>query len=160
MDIETDANIIKANQDTFINQCQQIREIKIPKGMMFPLMCQILNINLEIPGGNAIIQKHKRIDRLHNSVDGLVKRYCNGNEPSGYDALSVISDLVSHQDEYKNLAGYHLNTLSYYQKPALLVERLIELKRKLPSDISTFLKPTIQKISELQKYLDVEWIKN
>ncbi len=159
IDISTDVRIIKAHQDTFMNQCLEIKKISIPKEMMFPLMCNILNINLNIPGDKVKIQKRERIDSLYTSVNDLVRRYCNGTEPTGYDALNVISDLISHQDEYKNLSGYHLNTLSYYQKPAILVDQLIEMKKK-PVDISAFLKPTIEKIIELQNSLEAEWIYN
>jgi hypothetical protein len=143
-----------------MNQCQEISKIQIPKEMMFPLVCHILNINLDIPGDNAIVQKHKRSDSLFGSVNDLVERYCNNKEPVGYDALSVVSDLVAHQDEYKNLAGYHLNTLSYYKKPATLVDWLGGLKEKDPVEIEQLLNPTIQKISKLQEYFDVKWINN
>lgn len=160
MDIVTDVGVIKANQEIFMNQCQEIREIRIPREMMFPLVCHIMNINLDIPEDNSIMQKHKRIDSLSGSVNDLVERYCNDKEPVGYDALSVVSDLVSHQDEYKNLAGYHLNTLSYYQKPATLVDWLVGLKKEDPAEIEQLLNPTIQKISKLQEYLNVKWINN
>ena len=160
INLEANAAQIQSSQEIFRDQCGQLFEITIPEGHLFPLVCHILNLNVEIPDKHESVQRFNRFESLVETVNKLTDRYSGPKTPTGYDALNILTDLVSHQDEYKNLAGYYLNTRAWYQKPSLMVDTLLELRDNGKPDLSGLLAPTMQKLRALQDYCGVDWVYN
>lgn len=157
INLESNAEQITSTQEIFRDHCRQLFNVMIPAGQMFPLVCHMMNLNLDIQEMRNPLQSLNRLERMVETVNLLTERYCGQNIFSGYDALNVLTDLVSHQDEYRNLAGYHLNTRSYYQKPSVLIDTLIELHQSGKPDIIELLAPTNKKLTDLQAHLGVKW---
>lgn len=160
INLEANAAQIRSSQEIFRDQCRQLFEITIPEGHLFPLVCHILNLNVEIPGRHETAQRFTRLESLIETVNKLKDRYSGPKAPNGYDALNILTDLVSHQDEYKNLAGYYLNTRAWYQKPSVMVDTLLGLRDAGKHDLSGLLAPTMAKLRALQDHCGVDWAYN
>lgn len=160
IDLESDALKIKDNQNIFSEHCQQLAAVSVPAELMFPLVCRMLNINLGLPEKRQFLKKLKYLDELYRTVNNLTSFYTNEKDPNGYDALSVISDLVSHQDQYKSLMGYYLNTRSWFVKPADFMDELTTKSRNAGFDLGDMLKDTIRQIMKLQDFLGMKWMMN
>jgi len=111
------ANQIKTTSDLFASQCRVLKDSAIPKELMFALVCRVLNINFELPEEKQIKKKINSLQNLIELTRILTTRYTNEVGSNAYAAFNVLTDLVSHQDQYKNLTGLNFNVRSFYAKP-------------------------------------------
>jgi len=160
VDIISASNQIKATSDLFIKQCQSLRNYKLPKELMIALVFQILNINLEIQNSKQFTRK---LNYLHNLIEltkVLIERYSTDLGSNAYTAFNVMTDLVSHQDEYKNLTGYYFNVRSFYAKPADWME---DFSNKIIANSFAFEKyvgETIKRLESVKEQTKLEWMLN
>ena len=117
IEVLSDSKRIKEISGVFADQCQSLRNYPVPKQLMFPLVCQILNFSLELPKDNQINKKLNSLQNLAELTTALTQRYSDESGINGYTAFNVANDLVSHQDDYKNLTGFYFNVRSFYTKP-------------------------------------------
>jgi hypothetical protein len=87
----------------------------------------------------------------------LTKRYTDESGSDAYTAFNVVTDLVSHQDQYKNLTGYYFNVRSYFAKPTDWMKDF-STKIKGESFVYTeYLKDTIDKLERIREHTEMEW---
>lgn len=157
VDITSAANQIKTTSHLFTEHCKFLKDYKIPNKLMFALVCQILDIKLELPNENQINKKLNSLQNLMELTSVLTKRYSDESEPDAYTAFNIVTDLVSHQDEYKNLTGFYFNVRSYFAKPT---DWMDDFSAKLNGKgfvYTEYLKDTINRLKRIKEHSGFEW---
>ena len=152
------AKQIKATSDLFTDQCQRLKAYLLPQELMFALVCQILNINLELP--KEYNQIKKKINSLQNLIELtkiLTTRYTNEFGSNAYAAFNVVTDLVSHQDQYRNLTGYFFNVRSFFSKPTDWMDDFTNKTKDKNFMYSDYLKDTIDRLKAIRHNTKLEW---
>jgi hypothetical protein len=157
VDAESAANKIRATSDLFSSQCKILKNHAIPRELMFALVCQVLNINLEIPGNNQLVKKMKSLEYLYELTHNLTTEYSNQFGINAYTAFNVLTDLVSHQDQYKIFPGYYFNVRSYYTRPADWMDEFSDSIKKGSFVYADYLKETIDRLERIKEQTDFEW---
>lgn len=160
LEILNDKSQIKATSDIFIKQCNRLRKYEIPKELMIPLVFQTLNINLDLPDKRQIDRKLKYLNNLIEVIKALTTRYFGELGSNAYAAFNVMTELVSHQDRYKNLTGFNYNIHSFYSKPT---DWMDDFSKKCPADrfiFKNYLGKTIESLEGIKKQTQFEWMLN
>ncbi len=157
VDIVSAANRIKTTSALFVMQCKSLKDYPIPKELMFALVCQILNVNLELPKDNQLKKKINSLQSLIELTKILTARYTNELGSNAYAAFNVLTDLVSHQDQYKNLTGYYFNVRSYFSKPADWMDDFLIQTKKEKFLYQDYLKETIDNLENIGNHTELEW---
>ncbi len=157
MDIKHDGKKIEKLSVLFTKNCNQLREFPIPRKLMFAMVCQILQMKIEQPVKSQLSRKMNQLDNLLNIVKALTGKYSANNNVNGYTALNVVSDLVSHQSDYKNLAGFYFNIKSFYTRPTVWMEEFTSITQVQNFDLDRYLEPTVIALTEIEKELGFKW---
>ena len=157
VDVVSAANQIKTTSNLFADQCLSLKDYAIPKELMFALVCQILNINLELPKDDQMKKKINPLQNLIELTTILTARYTNELGSNAYAAFNVVTDLVSHQDQYKNLTGYYFNVRSYFAKPTDWMDEFSVSIKKGNLVYTNYLKDTIDRLERIKEQTDFEW---
>jgi hypothetical protein len=160
VDIVSAANQIKTTSDLFKNQCTSLKAYSFPPELMFALVCQILNINLELPKDNQMKKKINSLENLIQLTKVLTDRYTKEVGSNAYAAFNVVTDMVSHQDQYKNLTGYYFNVRSFYSKPT---DWMDDFSGQIANDsfgFDGYLKKTIDSLKLVKDKTKLEWMLN
>jgi hypothetical protein len=153
----TAAKQIKTTSNLFINQCLRLKDYAIPKEYMFALVCQVLNINLAVPDAKQISKKMNSLENLFELTKILTTRYTTEMGSNAYTAFNVLTDLVSHQDQYKNLTGYYFNVRSFYAKPTDWMDDFTTQTKEKSFVYNTYLKETIDRLARIKQNTAFEW---
>ena len=157
IEVQSDSKQIKNISDNFIDQCISLRNYQLPKQLIIPLVFQILNINLDMPDARQLTKKMNYLQNLIGDIKPLTDLYSNELGCNAYTVFNVATDLVSHQDQYKNLTGYYFNVRSYYSKPTDWMEDFSLELRNPKFDINSYSYKTIEKLNDLKKHTYFEW---
>jgi hypothetical protein len=157
VDIINAANQIKTTSNLFINQCLNLKDYPIPNELMFALVCQVLNINMDLPEEKQIKKKMNSLQNLIDLTEILTTRYTNEMGSNAYAAFNVLTDLVSHQDQYKNLTGYYFNVRSFYAKPTDWMDDFSNKTKVKGFEYSNYLKETIDRLERIKQNTAFEW---
>lgn len=157
VDAESAANKIRATSDLFSSQCIILKNHAIPRELMFALVCKVLNINLEIPENNQLVKKMKSLEYLYELTHNLTTEYSNQFGINAYTAFNVLTDLVSHQDQYKILPGYYFNVRSYFTRPADWMEEFSDSIKKGNLVYTNYLKDTIDRLERIKNQTGFVW---
>ena len=160
IELLTDSAQIKATSELFIKQCQNLSKYELPKELMIPLVFQILNTNLELPEARQMTKKMNYLRNFIEVVKVLTDRYFTELGPNAYAAFNVMTELVSHQDEYKNLTGFYFNVRSFYTKPADWMEDFLTKINGNTFKLEEYLVETIDKLKIVKEQTKLEWILN
>jgi hypothetical protein len=76
---------------------------------------------------------------------------------NAYTAFNVLTDLVSHQDQYKNLTGYYFNVRSYFSKPTDWMDDFSTHTKEKTFIYNDYLKETIDRLERIRKHTGFEW---
>lgn len=157
LEILNDKSQIKATSDIFIKQCNRLRKYEMPKELMIPLVFQILNINLNLPDKRQIDRKVKYLNNLIEAINALTTMYFEELGPNAYAAFNVMTELVSHQNKYKNLTGFNYNIHSFYTKPT---DWMDDFSKKCSADrfiFMDYLGKTIESLEDIKEKTQLEW---
>ncbi len=157
MEIKHDAEKIEKHSGLFIKNCNQLSEFPIPRKLMFAMVCQILQLKIDLPAKNQLSRKMSQLENLLNIVIALTGKYSENNDTNGYTALNIVSDLVSHQNEYKNLAGFYFNIKSFYTRPTVWMEEFTSITQFHDFDLDKYLEPTVKALTGIEKELGFKW---
>jgi len=157
VDIINAANQIRITSNLFKGQCENLKDYPIDQNLMFALICQILNINLELPKDNQIKKKINSLENLIELTKVLSARYTKEVGLNAYAAFNVVTDLVSNQDQYKNLTGFYFNVRSFYAKPADWMDDFSTHTKEQSFVYKDYLKETIDSLERIKKQTKLEW---
>jgi len=157
MEIRSDAKQIEAAFGLFADQCVSLRDYPVPKELMFALVCQILNINLELPKDNQVNKKINSLQNLMELTKILTARYTTELGSNAYAAFNLVTDIVSHQDQYRNLTGYYFNVRSYFSKPTDWMDDFSNITKDKGFEYTNYLRETIDKLERIRQHTKLEW---
>lgn len=157
IEVTSDAKQIEAASGLFANQCLSLRNYPIPKELMFALVCQILNINLEVPNNNQFNKKLNSLYLLYELTKTLTAVYSEQTGLNAYAAFNVVTDLVSHQDHYKILPGYYFNVRSYFAKTTDWMEDFTNSIKEGNLVYANYLKETIDSLERIRQQIGFDW---
>lgn len=157
VDVIHAADQIKTTSTLFTDQCLFLRNYPIPKELMFALVCQILNVNLQLPNNNQFNKKLNSLELLYELTKILTAVYAEQTGLNAYTAFNVVTDLVSHQDHYKILPGYYFNVRSYFAKPTDWMEDFTNKTKAKSFDYKDYLKETIDSLERIKQHTEFEW---
>jgi hypothetical protein len=160
IELLNDTAQIKATSNLFIEQCKSLRKYEMPKELIIPLVFQILNINLELPEKRQITKKLNYLHNLIEMVKVLTDRYFIELGSNAYAAFNVMTDIVSHQDEYKNLTGFYFSVRSFYARPSDWMEAFSEHITNKNFELDEYLEKTIKSLEGVKKQTQMEWMLN
>ena len=160
IELLNDTSQIKTTSERFIGQCNSLRQFEMPKQLFIPLVLQVFNISLKMPDKNQITKRLKYLQNLFGLITVLTERYYTDLGPNAYAAFNVMTDLVSHQEEYKNLTGFYFNVRSFYTKPTDWMENFSKEVTDNSFLINKYLGKTIESLEGLKKRTQLEWMLN
>lgn len=157
LNIENDSSKIGEVMSSFIKHCMLLRNCILPGELTFAFVCHIMKLNLDLPEYPHRTRKLNKLDDLYNLTKTLTNQYCTGKTVNAYTLLNVVTDIVSHQNDYKNLTGYYFNVRSFYTKPADWMEEFSEaIKEKSFSPVK-YLEPTVNALKQIENNTGFEW---
>jgi len=151
LNLQVDAPRIKVVSEIFEKQCTQLRDFKLHPNLMFALVCKIMNVNLELPDKKQRKKKLNYLENLNSIIKVLTAKYNREIGMSTYTALNVVTDLVSHQNVYKNLTGYYFNVRSFYARPTEWIEDFTKQIKGVNFELKGYLNDTINSLDEMRK---------
>lgn len=157
LNIKNDASLIEATSKVFAKQCSILRKFEIPQKLIFALVCHIMKINLAIPDKKQLNKKITFLENLQAIIQALTAEYSNKQGFNAYTALNVVTDIVSHQNEYKNLTGYYFSVRSHYTRPTDWIEDFSEQIKHDNFTLSNYLESTIKNLNKLKTDTGFNW---
>lgn len=157
MNYLNDVSRIEETSVIFKNQCIRLKEYELNPSMMFPLVCNTLGVNLNLPEKGNIKWKIMRLHNLKDLINTLTKRYVLETGNTAYTALNVATDLVSHQKEYKTLTGFNLNIRSFYVRPTDWMEEFSAIAHHDNFDLNKYLEPTVKSLKMIGEKFNFKW---
>jgi hypothetical protein len=153
----SDAKKIDEVKTIFINQCTQLNNYKLDHKLMFALTCHILKINLNLLDNQQLTKKLLQLESLFKLVTKLTNLYKVNSDVNGYTLLNVLSDIVSHQNEYKNLPGFYFNVRSFYARSTDWMEEFAGKIEKGNVNMDEYLEPTTKFLIDIEKQIGFKW---
>ena len=155
--LKDDVGKVFAASDHFKEQCNQLRKFEIPEERMFPLLCHILRINLNVPERKQALKKLNYLGRLLAKVNELTEHYKITLGMNAYTTFNVATDLVSHNDDYNVFPGYYLHVRSFFARPTDWMEEFINKANQNEVYLDELLNPTISKLENLKIETGFSW---
>ncbi|MBL7764609.1 MAG: DUF932 domain-containing protein [Chitinophagaceae bacterium] len=139
--INADISQLESAKADFINHMLNLKRFYINESLYFPLLCKVLDIKKPIKNENdfSYEPRQKMYNDLNAQTISLTSEYIKQEGSNAYAFFNVITDLVSHQDEYKSIAGFNLNPTKYFLKPAIWVEEFVEKAEKRDFKIEEYI---------------------
>ncbi len=157
INLKNDSKEIASVAKQFGEQCNRLLEYKVPQEDMFPLLCLILKINLQVPDERQVNTKTKNLEKLKKIVSEQMAAYEKSYGLSAYNAFNIATDIVSHNDKYKALPGYYFNIRSFFIRPTVWTEEFSGEIVKSDFSLNDYLKPTIKELNDFNEITGFKW---
>lgn len=151
--IDTDINKLKELEMEFISHMLNLKRFFLPKKYIFPLLCKALNLNYEPkkPKTSELSSPlNEDISKILQEAHGmlalskkLAKTYADEFGENAYAAFNVITDILSHQEEYNSLQNYATRAKGLNSKLAEWLQNFTEEAEKRNFDIEKYLEKEI-----------------
>jgi hypothetical protein len=151
-DLENIVNVEKI----FTEQCKRLREVIIPPDKMFPLICHILKLKINVPEKQRK-SKIDQLNRLYNEVFDLGRQYVSNSEYNAYTAFNIATDIVSHHDDHKILQGYYFNVRSFFTRPTVWMNEFTEKIKANNFHLDEYIYPIKKDIKAFSKGATFKW---
>jgi len=158
--IKNDTEAIKSETKLFAEHCKTLNEIPIPQEKMFPLACKIFNVNLNPPDRRNLLRKIQQLSTFKETVDKLSTIYAKDLGENAYAVLSIVSDIVSHQNAQKIFPGFYLNVRTYYALPTDWMNDFVRLNTGGGFEMDEYLKPIIDDLDKMKTTIGFDWREN
>ncbi len=119
-EITADIQKLKGLENEFISHMLNLKRFFLPKKYIFPIVCKALTLNYEpktsegllfpdpiLSTQGRILEEGRKLRDLSNS---LVITYAEKLGENAYTAFNVITDILSHQEDYKIIQNYAMRT--------------------------------------------------
>jgi hypothetical protein len=135
----------------FGQQCHRLLDYNLSPKDIFPLVCHILKINLQVPDKKKVISKAMNLEKLNRIVLEQISAYEKINGLNAYTIFNVATDIVSHNDKYKVIPGYYFNVRSFFTRPTDWMEDFSGKIAQSDFSLDKYLEPTMNKLTEFSK---------
>jgi hypothetical protein len=141
----------------FENQCIKLIKYNIERKDMFPLLCHILKINLNVGDKKKILTKARYLEKLNQIVLEQTAEYEKLNGLNAYTAFNVATDIVSHNDHYKVIPGYYFNVRTFFARPTVWMEDFSGKISQSDFNFEKYLETTMKKLNEFSEGTGFRW---
>lgn len=155
--LNVDVEQLRPLEASFKLSCSNLKTVNIDPALLFALVCRILDIKLLL-NDNKADKQIKVLKEFKDKIKQLTQIYFGSLGHNAYAALSVLTDLISHQDQYKNISGFSLNPNSYYYRAADWVIDFAEKSTNPDFSIAEYLENTINQLNHIKEETAFEWV--
>jgi hypothetical protein len=152
--IDTDIKKLKELEMEFISHMLNLKRFFLPKKYIFPLLCKALNLNYEPKKKETSKLALFENEVVSNTLDEgrqilmlsnkLAKTYADEFGENAYAAFNVITDILSHQEEYNSLQNYATRAKGLNSKLAEWLQNFTEEAEKRNFDIEKYLEKELK----------------
>lgn len=154
--LNVDVEQLRPLEDKFKLSCSNLKTVYMDPTMMFALVCLVFGLNLEISEGRRERQVEV-LERMKESVHRLTQLYFGSLGENAYAALSVLTDIISHQDQHRSISSFSLNPNSYYYRAADWVIDFAEKSSSHDFSFANYLADTVKQLNDINKKTKFEW---
>lgn len=147
--VTSDLTELKILEADFINYMNNLQRFYIKKDLAFPLLLKVLKLDYKLEEPKNLLEESRQrmfLD-LKLKTNSLVTGYIPEMGETAYAMLNVLTDIVSHQEEYNNLPMYSTRVNDYYYRISNWVVDFTELAEKRDFRIDNYLKDYIKYIN-------------
>ena len=144
--IDVDVTRLGTIRDEFKNYLLNLKRFHVPKKFVFPMFCKALNLSFDFTKEETPFTEKRKENflNLRKTALELSDRYTEERGENAFSALNVMTDLISHQDQYNNLDNYQLRANSYYGKISQWMKEYVESAEQRDFKLESYLKDQMQ----------------
>lgn len=138
---KTDVSRFREAKASFITKMLSLKKFNVPKDRHFSLICKCLEIKAPKPNEKGKIDERigEQFKQLKLVSKELSNQYVNKDGETAYSLFNVITDLVSHQEDYDNIPYYNLRPGTFSFKPTIWIEEFITEIEKRTFDLEHYI---------------------
>lgn len=140
--IGTDYLKLKAYENEFIAHMKKLQALKLEMNQIVSIVCKALNLSFDVNNTSEKISKKEKIryESTKRIINNIADGYLKEMESNGYAIMNVLTDFVSHQDEYKTIRGFSINPNAYYRRVGEWSKAILEDTKSADFNINDYLK--------------------
>ncbi|HPS65376.1 MAG TPA: hypothetical protein PK447_07375, partial [Ignavibacteria bacterium] len=148
--IKVDVSKLKNLEQEFIQHLLNLKRFFVSRKDIFPLFCKALDLNFKFDNiKNPLVEKQKAAFlNLRNTVMSLANEYTSKDGENAFSALNVMTDIISHQNEYQNLFNFSVRANGYSHKISGWMREFTESAEKRDFNLENY-------ISDYKKYVNL-----
>jgi hypothetical protein len=139
--IKVDTSKLKILEKEFINNLLNLKRFYVHKKDIFPMFCKALELNFNFDNVNNPFnnQQKRNFINLKETALRLAKDYTDQDGENAFSALNVMTDIISHQNQYQNLINYSLRANGYYRKISKWMHQYTEAAEQRDFNLEKYL---------------------
>jgi len=139
--IKVDVNKLKNLEQEFIEHLLNLKRFYVSKKDIFPMLCKALELKFKFDNKkNPFTNRQKEnFINLRETAFRLAKEYTIKDGENAFSALNVMTDIISHQNLYKNLFNFSLRANSYSHKISRWMREFTESAEKRDFNLDKYL---------------------
>lgn len=140
--IGTDYLKLKAYENEFIAHMKKLQALKLEMNQIVSIVCKALNLSFDVNNTSEKISNKEKIryESTKRIINNIADGYLKEMESNGYAIMNVLTDFVSHQDEYKTIRGFSINPNAYYRRVGEWSKAILEDTKSADFNINDYLK--------------------
>ncbi|MEI7422009.1 MAG: DUF932 domain-containing protein [Prolixibacteraceae bacterium] len=116
---EVDVSKLRKYEIEFVNHLNNLNRFYVDPIYVLPLVLKALNHRFRLNDNNPKIRDREleRFSDTKSLINELTDIYYKELKPTAYAVLNIVTDLISHQQDYKTIPLFSSHINSYYNKP-------------------------------------------
>lgn len=141
--ITADVSQLKKLENEFKEHLFNLKRFHVSRKHSFPLICKALGLDWKlIPETPAYKNQLQKFNEFKGKSKELTKVYMDTEGENAFSVMNVMTDLVSHQDQYKNIPLFDMRANQFYHRISdWMSEYCLEAEKrdfKIESYLGTF----------------------
>ncbi|KAF0129154.1 MAG: Uncharacterized protein FD155_2643 [Bacteroidetes bacterium] len=140
--IGTDFSKLKKLENEFVAHLIKMRELKLKTNNLVGMVCKALNLRFDVFSKNRKIKEREieRFNRTKSIINRIAAGYIKEMDYNCYAIFNILTDFVSHQDQYKIIRGYSINPNAYYRRIGEWSQDILIKAKKENFNLDAYLK--------------------
>jgi len=128
VDFEVDVSKLRKYEVDFVNHLNNLNRFYVDPVYVFPLVLKALNqrFKLDYENQKQLQRELERYQRTKAIITHLTNGYYKELKPTAYAVLNIVTDYISHQEEYKTIPLFSSHINGYYNKPGNWIQEFTE----------------------------------
>jgi hypothetical protein len=140
-DINFSADKLKKHELDFSAHLNNLRNIQVDFQYLFPMFCMALNLQFDISNKDEQVRQKaiRQIQKTNEIVIEIGAKYSRTLGSNAYAVLNTITDIVSHEKDYRVIKGFAINPNTYYSRSGEWMKLFNEESKKVNFKIENYL---------------------
>jgi hypothetical protein len=142
VDFDADVSKLKKFEVEFIDYINNLKRFYVDPKYAFPLVLKALNLKfnvIEQPESRKEEIEYAKFIKARDIILQLTDNYYEELKPTAYAILNVITDVISHENDYRIIPFFQANVNSYYQKPSHWMNHFVKSIQESNFDMEDYL---------------------